>query len=72
MEIYCLEDFKSEFLKLKKNNSYRDLEKLIITSFFGKKSTDFFRIGTRLNGTNEAPFIRSEEEEVEASAFITF
>jgi hypothetical protein len=36
MEIYCLEDFKVEFDKLKKKNSYKQIESQIIEYFFNK------------------------------------
>lgn len=58
MEIYCLEEFKTEYDKLKKNNSYKDLEKNIINFFFGKHQDDFFKTGTLMNGSHEIPFIK--------------
>lgn len=58
MKVYCLVEFKNQFEKLKKNNSYKDLEKDIISNFFGKNTKDFFGNGARLNGTNDAPFIK--------------
>ena len=36
MQIYCLEDFKVEFEKLKPKKSYKTIEKEIIAYFFGK------------------------------------
>ena len=37
MKIYCLEDFKVEFEKLKKKNSYSSIEGDIIKYFFEKE-----------------------------------
>lgn len=36
MELYCLEDFKVEFDKLKSKKSYKTIEQEIINYFFGK------------------------------------
>lgn len=57
MEIYCLEDFKIEFDKLKSKNSYKTLEKDIINYFFNK-TKDKLSSGTRLNHSNETPYIK--------------
>jgi len=48
MEIYCLEDFKTEFEKLKSKKSYKTLEQDIIDYFFDK-SADKLCSGIRLN-----------------------
>lgn len=58
MEIYCLQEFKSKFEKLKKKNSYLSIEREIIDNFFGKKPLDFFKQGSRITGTAEIPFIK--------------
>lgn len=58
MEIYCLKEFKSHFEKLKKNNSYQRIEKEIIENFFGKKPSDFFKMGAKITGTPDIPFIK--------------
>ncbi|MFC0181513.1 hypothetical protein SAMN04515674_104225 [Pseudarcicella hirudinis] len=57
MFIYSTEEFKNEFEKLIKNNSYRDLEKEIIEYFFDKNIQDLCS-GTRLNNSNDAPYIK--------------
>lgn len=57
MEIYCLEDFKIEFEKLKSKKSYKDLEKEIINYFFGKTATQLCS-GTRLNNSDDTPYIK--------------
>jgi len=62
MKVFCLTEFKDEFEKLLKSNSYKDLEKQIIDFFFGKKPDEFFGTGRRLNGTNEIPFIKMRLE----------
>lgn len=38
MEIFCLEDFKIEFEKLKKKKSYSSIESDIIEYFFEKET----------------------------------
>lgn len=58
MEIYCLTEFKSAFEKLKKNNSYRDVEKEIIEYFFKGESIDFYKQGAKITGTDDIPFIK--------------
>ncbi|MGG8496082.1 hypothetical protein ACQY1Q_06675 [Tenacibaculum sp. TC6] len=57
MNIYCLEDFKVEFDKLKSKNSYKSIEKDIIDYFFTKTKEEL-RSGTRLNHSDEAPYIK--------------
>lgn len=59
MTVYCLEDFKVQFDKLKRKNSYKSLEKDILNYFFanGKEITAFLE-GTRLNGSSEIPYIK--------------
>ena len=57
MELYCLEDFKVEFDRLKSKNSYKTIEKDIINYFFNK-TKDKLCSGTRLNHSNEAPYIK--------------
>lgn len=57
MELYCLEDFKIEFEKLKSKKSYRTLEQEIINYFFNKK-IEQLRSGTRLNHSNQVPYIK--------------
>jgi hypothetical protein len=58
MNIYCLQDFKSQFEKLKKNKSYRDLQPEIIKTFFSNNSSEFFKNGIQLNDDPFMPFIK--------------
>jgi hypothetical protein len=58
MNTYCLQDFKSQFEKLKKNKSYRDLQPEIIKTFFGKESSEFLKHGIQLNDDLNMPFIK--------------
>jgi hypothetical protein len=57
MTIYCLDDFKIAFEKLKKKNSYSSIEKDIIDHFFDKDVTQL-KAGTRLNNSDETPYIK--------------
>jgi hypothetical protein len=57
MEFYCLSDFKAEFDKLCKKNSYKELPQDLIDYFFGKKITDVLS-GTRLNQSDTVPYIK--------------
>lgn len=57
MELYCLEDFKVEFDKLKSKKSYKTIEQEIINYFFGK-STEQLCSGVRLNHSVDAPYIK--------------
>lgn len=57
MELYCIEDFKVEFEKLKSKKSYKTIEQEIINYFFGKTSQELCS-GTRLNQSVEAPYIK--------------
>lgn len=60
MLFYCLEDFKSEFDKLKKNNSYRDLESDLCKFLFSedKELNSFKKIGSNLNNNLQVPYIK--------------
>lgn len=58
MNVYCLSEFKSQYEKLKKNNSYRDLEGEIISTFFNKNPVDFFLNGAKITGPHDMPFIK--------------
>ncbi len=58
MEIYCLQEFKTQFDKLKKKGSYKGIESEIIDNFFGKNPLDFFKNGAKITGTNDIPFIK--------------
>ncbi len=57
MTILCLEDFKLEFEKLKKKNSYSSIEAIIIDYFFNKNIQSFIS-GTRLNNSDLTPYIK--------------
>ncbi len=57
MTILCLEDFKAQFEKLKKNNSYSSIEKDIVEYFFDKDIQQL-AAGTRLNNSDDTPFIK--------------
>lgn len=57
MKIYCLEDFKVEFDKLKSNKSYQTLEQSIIDYFFHKTVGELCS-GIRLNNSKDTPYIK--------------
>lgn len=57
MDLYCLDDFKVEFEKLKSKKSYRTIEQEIISYFFNK-TLEQLRSGTRLNHSDEVPYIK--------------
>jgi hypothetical protein len=57
MKIFCLEEFKFEFEKLRTKKSYKSIEKDIIEYFF-EKSVEELSSGTRLNNSSNAPYIK--------------
>lgn len=57
MVLYCLEDFKVEFEKLKSKNSYKTIEQEVINYFFGKTSQELCT-GVRLNNSIDSPYIK--------------
>ncbi|MEA5459934.1 hypothetical protein VB796_12840 [Arcicella sp. LKC2W] len=57
MKVFCLEEFKLEFEKLRNKKSYKSIEKDIIDYFFGK-SVEELSSGTRLNNSIDAPYIK--------------
>lgn len=57
MEIYCIEDFKVEYEKLLKKNSYKDIGDELISYFFDK-NIDELCSGVRLNNSTETPYIK--------------
>lgn len=57
MKLFCLEEFKVQFDKLKKKNSYSSLEKDIIDHFFDK-DIESLKSGTRLNASDDTPYIK--------------
>lgn len=52
MTIFCLDDFKVQFEKLKKKNSYSSIEGDIIGYFFDKELQQLSS-GTRLNNSDK-------------------
>ena len=57
MTIFCPEDFKVQFEKLKKKNSYSSIEGDIIEYFFDKEIQQISS-GTRLNNSDDTPYIK--------------
>lgn len=57
MNLYCLDDFKVEFEKLNSKKSYHTLEKDLIDYFF-EKSIQQLCSGTRLNNSDNTPYIK--------------
>lgn len=57
MKIFCIEDFKIEFEKLKSKNSYHSIERDIIDYFFNK-TVEELSSGTRLNNSSTTPYIK--------------
>ncbi|TAH00696.1 MAG: hypothetical protein EAZ15_08555 [Sphingobacteriales bacterium] len=57
MTIFCIAEFKNQFEKLIKKNSYSSIEKEIIDYFFDKEIHQLIS-GTRLNNSDETPFIK--------------
>lgn len=57
MTIFCLEEFKIEFEKMMRKNSYRTLEQDLIDYFFNK-SIEELCSGTRLNNSEQTPYIK--------------
>jgi hypothetical protein len=57
MTIRCLADFKDAFDKLKKKSSYSSIEKDIIDCFFDK-TVQQLQAGTRLNNSDNTPYIK--------------
>ena len=57
MTILCLEDFKIQFEKLKKKNSYSSIERDVIDYFFNKE-IHHLSSGIRLNNSDDTPYIK--------------
>lgn len=57
MDIYCLDDFKIEFEKLNSKKSYSSIENDLINYFFDK-SVPELSSGTRLNNSDDTPYIK--------------
>jgi hypothetical protein len=60
MEIYCTVEFKFEFDKLMRKNSYKNLETALVEYFFAKDlQIENLKLGRNLIKNNENPFIRN-------------
>ncbi|MES2578266.1 MAG: hypothetical protein V4589_11700 [Bacteroidota bacterium] len=57
MTIYCIEEFKVEFEKLKNKKQYSDLESLVL-DFFLDNTLDKIKTGDLLNGSTTVPFLK--------------
>ncbi len=57
MNIYCLDDFKVVFEKLNSKKSYNTIESDLIEYFFDK-SVEELSSGTRLNNSDDTPYIK--------------
>lgn len=57
MTIFCLEEFKIEFEKMMRKNSYQTLEQDLIDYFYNK-SIEELCSGTRLNNSEQTPYIK--------------
>lgn len=57
MKLYFLPEFKTEYLKIKKNKKYPDIEKVFRDSFFDKSFEDCAN-GDMLYGPVELPFLK--------------
>lgn len=57
--IYCIEAFKKQVQKLRKNNSYKSVDQLLI-QFLRDKGIDHFRTGTLLNKSYTHPYIKHD------------
>jgi len=57
MIVFCTERFKTEYTKLIKRNSYRDLEKELINGFFNRSDEQVFA-GYKITGTDSRRIIK--------------
>jgi hypothetical protein len=57
MQVFCINEFKVEFEKLISKKQYSTLEKEIIDYFFHKKIDELIS-GTRLNNSQDIPYIK--------------
>ncbi len=57
MDIFCLDDFKVEFEKLNSKKSYNTIESDLIEYFFDKSVLELSS-GTRLNNSDDTPYIK--------------
>jgi len=60
MDIYCLWEFRKEYEKLLKNNSYSYLEEEIIKCFKDQQSAKDCLFGTNLNQSHTTPYIKKD------------
>ena len=58
-QIYCIEDFKDEIEKLRKNNSYQNVDELVLARI-KDKTIDEFKTGTNLNLSPTHPYIKCD------------
>lgn len=59
MRIFCIEEFKNEFDRVSRKNSYKELEKEIINYFFDEKlSISDINNGVNLNKSKDTPYIK--------------
>ena len=57
--IYCIEAFKKQVEKLRKNNSHKDINRVLF-QFLNHKNIDQFRTGTLLNKSISHPYIKHD------------
>lgn len=57
MKIYCLEDFKYQFEKLIRNNSYKSLPSLLV-DFFDVDDIEELKKGSLLNSDHITPYVK--------------
>lgn len=57
MDIFCIDDFKVEFEKLNSKKSYNTIESDLVEYFFDK-SVQELSSGTRLNNSDDTPYIK--------------
>jgi hypothetical protein len=57
MEIFCIDEFKTEFDRLISKKAYHQLEQDIIDYFFNKSDSELCS-GTRLNNSDTTPYIK--------------
>lgn len=69
MIIFSTPEFKTEFEKLIKKNSYKYLSKSIIECYFDKTIEECLS-GTKLNGHSKNPFIKNVSVLLEEADFI--
>ena len=58
-QIYCIEAFRKQLQKLRKSNSYKDIDQLLI-KFLRNRDINHFRTGTLLNKSITHPYIKHD------------